>query len=163
MPVTSWQALEVPKRVVALAKRWTGEWENEWLGFRRYRHFEIADRCDRRIGTKQRHLPEVLCNRDRRNLHIGPPGHFVAMAVQIPVMFTTQRDGKFVADLAPERSRLGKFEMMGIARRALADQAGLRCHKREMGLVALAAGLRQRGGQFGSWLVQGCHVLRLCI
>ena len=112
---------------------------------------------------KQRHLPEVLCHLDRRNLNIGPPRHFVAMAVQFPMMFTAEWHGKFVADLASERSRLGKFEMMGIARRALADQAGLRCHKREMGLVALAAGLEQRGGQFGSWLVQGRHVLRLCI
>jgi hypothetical protein len=56
----------------------------------------------RRIWLKQRHLPEVLCNRDRRNLHIGPPGHFVAMAVQIPVMFAAQRDGKFVTNLAPQ-------------------------------------------------------------
>ena len=111
----------------------------------------------------QRHVPEIPCHRDRSDLHIVPPRYFVAMPVQIPVMFSAQGDGKFVADLAPERSRLGEFEMMGIARRALTDQAGLRCDEGEMGLVALAAGLRQRGGQFGSWLVQGCHVLRLCI
>ena len=133
------------------------------LGLWRHRYSPCAVLCDRRIWLEQRHLPEIPCHPDRRNLHIGPPRHFVAMAVQIPVMFSAQGDGKFVADLASERSRLGKFEMMGIARRALADQAGLRCHKREMGLVALAAGLGQRGGQFGSWLVQGCHVLRLCI
>ena len=79
------------------------------------------------------------------------------------MMIPAQWHGEFIADLAPECSGLGELKMMRIARRALADQAGLRCDKREMGLVALAAGLRQRGGQFGSWLVQGCHVLQLCI
>jgi hypothetical protein len=73
------------------------------------------------------------------------------MAVQILVMLTTQRDGKFVIDLAPERSWLGKFEMMGNARRMFADQAGVR-------LVALAAGLEQWGGLFGVWLVQSLGV-----
>ena len=80
------------------------------------------------------------------------------MAMQLLMMLTAERHGKFVADLAPERSRLGKFEMMGIAGRALADQAGLRCDKREMGLVALAAGFEQRGSLFGVWLVQSRYV-----
>jgi hypothetical protein len=51
------------------------------------------------------------------------------------VMVTAERDGKFVADLASERSRLGKFEVVGVAGRALADNTGLGRNEGEVGFV----------------------------
>jgi hypothetical protein len=60
--------------------------------------------ADTSRGAKNgRNLPEVLCHFDRRNLHIVPPSNLVAMAMQILVVVTAERDGKFVADLASER------------------------------------------------------------
>jgi hypothetical protein len=105
------------------------------LGLWRYRDFAKAALCNRTIRLKQRKLPEVLCHLDRRDLHIIPPRNFVAMAMQILVMVTAERDGKFVADLASERSRLGKFEVVGVAGRALADNTGLGRNEGEVGFV----------------------------
>ena len=52
------------------------------------------------------------------------------------MMIPAQRHREFVADLASERSGLSKFQVMGIARRALADQAWLCGNECEMGLVS---------------------------
>jgi hypothetical protein len=38
-----------------------------------------------------------------------PPRDFVAMAMQVAMMFPAQRHGEFVADLASERSGLRKI------------------------------------------------------
>ena len=43
------------------------------------------------------------------------------MAMQILVVVTAEGDGEFVADFESQRSRLSKFEMMGVAGRALAN------------------------------------------
>ena len=37
------------------------------------------------------------------------------MVVQLDVVFAADRNGKFVADLAAQRSGLRKFQVMGIA------------------------------------------------
>jgi hypothetical protein len=66
------------------------------------------------------------------------------MAVEFLVMLSAQWYGKFIADLASERSRLSKFEMMRVTRRPLTDQAALCGDEREMRLVALAERLAQR-------------------
>src|SRR5260370_41790175 len=58
------------------------------------------------------------------------------------MMVAAERHGEFVANLATEGSRLREFQMMGIARRALTDQAGLRADEREVGRVAAS----HRGG-----------------
>ena len=58
------------------------------------------------------------------------------------MMLSAQWHGEFVADLASERSWLDEFEVVGVARRALADQTRLGCDKGEMGFVPLANGLR---------------------
>jgi hypothetical protein len=57
------------------------------------------------------------------------------------MMFAAQRHSEFVADFAPERSGLRKFQMMGIARNALADQTGPARDERQMGLAASADAL----------------------
>ena len=59
-------------------------------------------------------------------------------------MVTAERDGKFVADFASERSRLGKFEVVGVAGRALADKTGLRRNEGEVGFVPPANVLAYR-------------------
>src|SRR3982074_3368073 len=51
------------------------------------------------------------------------------------MMVAAERHGEFVADLATEGSGLREFQMMGIARRALTDQAGLRGDECEVGAV----------------------------
>ena len=81
-------------------------------------------------------MPKLASRFDRCNLNVSPPRDFVAMAVQVAMMFPAQWNSEFVADLASERSGLRKFEMMRITRRALADQARLRRDECEMGLVS---------------------------
>ena len=61
-------------------------------------------------------MPKLASRFDRCNLNICPPRDFVAMAMQVAMMFTAQRHGEFVADLASERSGLRKFEVMRVAR-----------------------------------------------
>jgi hypothetical protein len=60
------------------------------------------------------------------------------MAVQRMVMVTTQRYRKFIAHLASQHVRLGKFQVVGIAWRTLTDQARLRGDECEMGLASSA-------------------------
>jgi hypothetical protein len=66
------------------------------------------------------------------------------MAMPLLIMFAAEWDRKFVADLAPERSRLGKFEVVRIARLAPADQARLRGDKPQMGLIPPPDGFSER-------------------
>jgi hypothetical protein len=92
-------------------------------------------------------LPKLPCDLDRNNLLVGPPGDFVAMAMQLLMMLAAEWDRKFVADLASERSRLGKFEVVRIARLAPADQARLRGDKPQMGLIPPSDGFSERPDQ----------------
>jgi hypothetical protein len=64
------------------------------------------------------------------------------------MMVAAERHGEFVANLATERSGLCEFQMMGIARRALTDQAGLRGDECEVGRDAASHRLAQRGHLF---------------
>jgi len=81
------------------------------------------------IRIKQRRLPEILCGFRWHNLEIGPPRGLVAIAMQVEMVISAQWYGEFVADLASERSRLGKFEVVCIAGRASADKTRLRSTK----------------------------------
>jgi hypothetical protein len=58
--------------------------------------------------------------------------------MQRVMMVTTERHGELIAHLAPERGRLSKFEMVGIARGSLTDQARLPGDECEMGLTSSA-------------------------
>ena len=73
------------------------------------------------------------------------------------MVVTAQRHRKFVADLASKGSRLSEFQMVGIAGRALADQAGLRAYKCQVGLVAASDLLAQRRRPGFGVLVLGGH------
>ena len=81
-------------------------------------------------------MPKLASRFDRCDLNVCPPRDFVAVAMKLLVVVSTQWHGEFVAHLASECSGLCKFEMMRIARRALADQARLRRDEREMDLVS---------------------------
>jgi hypothetical protein len=70
-------------------------------------------------------LPKTLCDLDRRNLKVRPPRHFVTAAMQIVMMLTAQRHSEFVAYFPSQRLGLRKFEVVGVARCALADRTGL--------------------------------------
>ena len=61
--------------------------------------------------------------------------------MQLAMMEATNWDGVFVADLAAERARLGKANVMRLARRPAADDAGLGCYIFAVLLVAQANGL----------------------
>ena len=87
--------------------------------------------------------PQALGHRERGNLNVGPPGYFIAVVMQLPMMFAAQRHREFVAYFAAERSRLCKFQVMRIARCALTDEARLRRDKSRMRLVSPADGLEQ--------------------
>src|SRR6266404_4537374 len=73
------------------------------------------------VRLKQGRRPKLSRCFERSNLQVGPPSHFVAMAMQLMMVLATERHGELVADLASEGSGLCKFQMVGIAGRALAD------------------------------------------
>jgi hypothetical protein len=54
-----------------------------------------------------------LCNGSRVDLEGFPPSSLIATIVELTVMPTAQWDGELVADLAPERARLGEAQMVG--------------------------------------------------
>src|SRR5580704_4809497 len=62
--------------------------------------------------------PQPICNRQRIDLDLVPPCSLVALPVQFAVMEAAHRDGELVADLAAERPRLGKTQMVSIDWRA---------------------------------------------
>jgi hypothetical protein len=118
-------------------------------------------------------LPKLPGNLKGANLNVGPPRSLVAATVEITMMVTAQRHGQFVAHLASKGGALRKFEMMGVARRAFADQAGLTCDEGQMGFVSPAQRFgdrrtRQIGGigwRLGSKVQAGAsgHRLNPCV
>lgn len=89
-------------------------------------------------------LPKLACHVGGDDLHIGPPRHLVALTMQIVVMVATQGHSELVADLATERVGLGELQMVGVARRSLADQARLFGYKSQMRFVASLDRFRHR-------------------
>jgi len=58
-----------------------------------------------------------------------PPGPLVAYSVKRLVVEGTERHDPLVADLAPQGPGLGEAQVMGLAGRPPADQAGLVPHE----------------------------------
>jgi hypothetical protein len=77
-----------------------------------------------------------------------PPGAFVAGVVKLAVMGATEGDGELVADLAAQRLRLGKADVMGVGRDGTTDETGLGCDVAQVVLVADAAGFAEGKGAF---------------
>ena len=79
---------------------------------------------------------------------LAPPCSLVTTAVNLAMMSTAERDGEFVADLAPERAMLGKANVVCIGGLPSADQAGLRRDELQVVLVPKAARLGKRQDAF---------------
>jgi hypothetical protein len=58
--------------------------------------------------------PKCTGGGDRIHPDVSPPGRFIATMMNFAMVAATQWDGKFIADLRPERSGLRKSEMVGI-------------------------------------------------
>jgi hypothetical protein len=65
--------------------------------------------------------PQGTRGNGRINAHLFPPRHFIATAVDLAMMATTQGDRELIADFAAERPRLRKSQMMSVCRAAAAD------------------------------------------
>jgi hypothetical protein len=59
-----------------------------------------------------------------------------------------QGHSELITDLASQRSRLGNFEVVGVAGTALADKTGLGCDERQMAFASFAHGLDEREDRF---------------
>jgi hypothetical protein len=76
------------------------------------------------------------------NAGARPPNGFVATAVDVAMVPAAERDGELVADLAAERSGLGKSQMVGVRRPSAANQARLLGDRPDVLAVADPARLR---------------------
>jgi hypothetical protein len=90
-------------------------------------------------------LPERGSDAKRLDPVVAPPSFFLAMPMQFAVMESANGDGKLVAHLPSDRSLLGELDVMGVRRRATADQTRLRGHEFEMLAIALTEWLAEDG------------------
>jgi hypothetical protein len=65
--------------------------------------------------------PQGTRENGRINAQLFPPCRFIATAVDLAMMATTQGDCELIADFAAKRPRLRKPQMMSICRAAAAD------------------------------------------
>src|SRR6516164_2631152 len=82
--------------------------------------------------------PELLRDKERRNLLLGPPRNFIAAPVERAMMQPAQRNRELVTHPAAERCALGKAEMMRVRRASAAKEARLQSHEPEVIAVAVA-------------------------
>jgi hypothetical protein len=63
---------------------------------------------------RTRLLPKPFGDGERINLHVLPPGRFIAGLVQLAMMRAAQGHGELIADFEPLGVRLRKSQMMRI-------------------------------------------------
>ena len=80
--------------------------------------------------------PELARNGKRVHLPVDPPASFIAVVVQLAMMQVAERYGELVADFTAQGIGLGECQMMGVARQAATDQAGLDGHEFQVVRVA---------------------------
>ena len=68
-------------------------------------------------------LPKSFGDLQGIDLQIFPKSGFVPGLMNLAVVSAAERDGELVADLATERLRLAKAEVMRVSRLTAADQA----------------------------------------
>src|SRR5262249_26545347 len=83
-------------------------------------------------------LPEFSGDGERVDTSRFPPQRLVAGAVELAVVQAAERNGEFVADLAPEGELLGEADVVRLGRLAPANEAGSGGHVLEVLLVANA-------------------------
>src|SRR5262245_20938096 len=74
------------------------------------------------LAHSARRLPEPAGNLDRVDAGLPPPRALVARAMHRTMMPATERDRELIADLAAERTWLGKSEVVGIRWLAAAQE-----------------------------------------
>ncbi len=94
---------------------------------------------DRRLRLRMRREPQRASGAGRIEPHFLPPPAFITMTMQLAMMSSAQGDRELVADLAAERTRLRKAQMVWIGRPPAADQARLLNHMPDMIAVTNAA------------------------
>src|SRR6516164_2425777 len=77
------------------------------------------------LSQSARRLPEPAGNLDRVDAGLPPPRTLVAGAVHRAMMPAAEWDRELIADLAPQRARLSKSEVVGVRGLAAAEQARL--------------------------------------
>ncbi len=92
--------------------------------------------------------PELARDGKRVHLPVDPPGSFIAMVVQLAMVQVAERHGELVADFAAQGIGLGEGQMMGMARQAATDQAGLVGHEFQVVQVAQPPGFRPWAARF---------------
>src|SRR6516164_397214 len=109
------------------------------------------------------YVPELLCDWDRRHLHVRPPVRLIAVPVQLPMVLTAERHAELIAHFPPQRSGLRNFEVVRIAWARLTDEAWLCGDEGEMRLATSAdsPGRRCRQRRL-RWLVIAVVCARVC-
>src|SRR5262245_61966468 len=74
---------------------------------------------------RMRLQPQGASRRSRIGTDLMPPGQFIARAMHLTMVSSTQRNSEFIAHFAAECRRLRKLQVMSIGRTAAADQAWL--------------------------------------
>ena len=92
--------------------------------------------------------PQACGHRERVNFVLLPPQPFIAGCVVLLMVNGAERDREFITDLEPKASRLCEADVMGVARRSPANEAGLLGHVAQMLL-----------GSDSFWLADGEHAL----
>ena len=92
--------------------------------------------------------PQGASRIGRIHSYLPPPSGFVATAVHLAMMSSTQGDGELIADLAAECPALRKAQVVGIRGLTAANQARLLGHMSDVIAVANPARLRQRQHTF---------------
>src|SRR4051812_42838317 len=77
-------------------------------------------------------LPKRLRHCERCNTDRLPPPKLFGRPMRLAMMRAAQRHCVLIADLPPERARLGKRQMMRVRGLLGANQTRLRAHKSEM-------------------------------
>ena len=107
------------------------------------RAYDINRQLTRSCRHRMRLEPQRAGGNCRiHSYHLPPPG-FVATAMHLPMVSSTQRDGKLIADLAPECAALRKAKMVRIHRPAAANQTRLLGHISDVPPVPQPARFRQ--------------------
>jgi hypothetical protein len=88
--------------------------------------------------------PEVPGDRHRIDRTLAPPFGLFSITVKLAMVAAAQRHSELIADLAAKRSGLRKPQVMGVARLAAADQAGLLRHMAHVVAIADSARLGER-------------------
>lgn len=102
----------------------------------------LAIQFFRRSARPTRLHPQLSRYLERIQIGGGPPPGLVARAMQLTVVGATKRNSELVAHFAAERTRLGKPQVMRVGRPAATQQAWLRRHEAEVGLVAASGRCR---------------------